>query len=51
MPYPRQGLEAQVVPFYSLNVVITRKSPVSIHDECDMLRDRALLEGPNEKFP
>lgn len=50
LPYPRQRLETQVVPFYRLNVVVARKPPVAVHDKRDMLRDRSLLKGADEEL-
>lgn len=44
------GFKAEVVSFQGLNLVVSGISPISIHDEGDMLRDWALLEGPDEKL-
>jgi hypothetical protein len=39
------------VAFYSLDMVVARKSPVAIHDERNMLRDWSLLEGTDKDLP
>jgi hypothetical protein len=39
------------VPLNRLDVVVSRKASVSVHDKSDMLRDRALLKGANEELP
>jgi hypothetical protein len=51
MSYSSQRLEAQVVPFYRLNVVIPSEPPVAVHDKSNMLWNWTLLERANEQFP
>lgn len=48
--YTSERLKTQVVPFYSLNVVISRKPPVAVHHEGNMLRNRPLLKRANEQL-
>jgi hypothetical protein len=48
--YSSQRFEPQVVPFYSLNVVIAGKTPVTVHNKCNMLRDWTLFKGANEQL-
>jgi hypothetical protein len=49
-PYSSKGLKPQIMPFYSFDVVIPGKPPVAVHNECDMLWNRALLQGANEQL-
>jgi hypothetical protein len=35
---------------YCLDLMISRKPPIAIHDECDMMWYRALSQGTDEKF-
>jgi hypothetical protein len=48
--YSSQGLKPEVVSLYGLNMVVPRKPPVTVHHECDMLGNWALLEGADEQF-
>lgn len=39
-----------MMPFYRLHALTPRIPPVAVHLECDMLGDRALLEGADEEL-
>lgn len=48
--YSGQGFKAQMVALQSLNLMVLRIAPVSVHNKCHMLRDGALFESPYKKL-
>lgn len=46
--YSGKCLEPQAVSFYSLNMVISREPPISVHHKSYMLRDGTLPKGTDE---
>ncbi len=48
--YPGKSLEPKIMALNRLYVMGTRESAVTVHDERDMLRDRALPESTNKEL-